>query len=146
MGVKSLGPAVNTVYVYCDALMAKRRSTSTAHSFGAAWATALRDVLIASINKGQFPFAILGLILLALIMKMPPDDVSRLVFRLVDGVERGSLFGYALSLFLLAGWYVHARYQRRVISQEIERMAAERNMLQGKNLGEQRIKSSKGRQ
>lgn len=121
--------------------MAKKRSTSTAHSFGAAWATALRDVLIASINKGQFPFAILGLILLALIMKMPPEDVSRLV----DGVERGSLFGYLLSLLLLAGWYVHARYQR-VITQELERMAAERNMLQGKNLGEQRIKSSKGRQ
>jgi hypothetical protein len=126
--------------------MAKKRSTSTAHSLGAAWANALRDVLIASINKGQFPFAILGLLLLTLIVKMPPEDVSKLVFRLVDGVERGSLLGYLLSLLFLVGWYVHARYQRRVITAEIERMAAERNTLQSKNLGQQRIKSSKGRQ
>jgi len=126
--------------------MTKKRSTSAAHAIGAAWATALRDVLIASINKGQFPFAILGLVLLALIMRMPPEDVSKLVFRLLDGLERGSLLGYLLSLLFLAGWYVHARYQRRVISGEIARMAAERNMLQSKNLGQQRIKSSRGRQ
>ena len=88
----------------------------------------------------------LGLLLLTLIVKMPPEDVSKLVFRLVDGVERGSLLGYLLSLLFLAGWYVHARYQRRVITAEIERMAAERNTLQSKNLGQQRIKSSKGRQ
>jgi hypothetical protein len=126
--------------------MANKRSTSATHSLGAAWATALRDVLIASINKGQFPFAILGLVLLTLIVKMPPADVSKLVFRLVDGVEQGSLLGYLLSLLFLIGWYVHARYQRRVIAGEIERMAAERNTLQGKNLGRQRIKSSRGRQ
>lgn len=126
--------------------MARKRSTSSTHPLGAAWATALRDVLIASINKGQFPFAILGLVVLTLILKMPSGDVSKLVFRLVDGVERGSFLGYLLSLLLLVGWYVHARYQRRVIAAEIERMAAERNTLQSRNLGQQRIKSSRGRQ
>jgi hypothetical protein len=134
------------VHLYCIALMTKKRSTSTAHSVGAALATALREVLIASINKGQFPFAMLGLVLLALIVKMPSEDVSELVFRLVDGVERGSLLGYLLSLFVLAGWYVHARYQRRVIAREIGRIAAERNMLQGRKLGQHRIKSSRGAQ
>lgn len=126
--------------------MAKKRSTSAAHSFGAAWASALRDILIASINKGQFPFTLLGLVLLALIMKMPPEDASRLVFRLIDGGEGDSLLGYLLSLLLLVGWYLHARYQRRVIAAEIERMAAERNMLQSQSLGQQRVKSSKRRQ
>lgn len=126
--------------------MTKRRSTSTAHSLGAALAAALRDVLIASINKGQFPFAMLGVVLLALIVKMPSEDVSELVFRLVDGAERDSLLGYLLSLFVLAGWYVHARYQRRVIAREIGRIAAERNMLQSRNLGQHRIKSSRGPQ
>lgn len=102
--------------------------------------------MVASINKGQFPFAILGLLLLASIIKMPAEDVSRLVFRLVDGMERDSLLGYLLSVLLLVGWYTHARYQRRIIAGEIERMAAERNMLQSKSLGRQRIKSSRGHQ
>ena len=84
--------------------------------------------------------------MLTLIVKMPPEDVSKLVFRLVDGLERNSFLGYILSVVVLAGWYVHARYQRRVITSEIERMAAERNRLQSKNLGQQRIKSSRGRQ
>jgi hypothetical protein len=126
--------------------MAKKRPTSAAYSLGGAWVAALRDVLIASINKGQFPFAILGLVSLTLIIKMPSDDVSKLVFRLVDGMERDSLSGYFLSLLILIGWYIHARYQRRVINGEIERMAAERNTLQSKSLGQQRIRSSKGRQ
>jgi len=125
--------------------MARKPSTSAAHPLGSVWATALRDVLIASINKGQFPFAILGLVLLTLILKMPSEDVSKLVFRLVDGAERDSLSGYFLSLLFLVGWYAHARYQRRVISGEIVRMAAERNALQSKSLGQQRIKSSKVR-
>lgn len=88
----------------------------------------------------------LGLVLLTLIVKMPPEDVSKLLFRLVDGMERYSLLGYLLALLCLVGWYAHARYQRRVITGEMDRMAAERNRLQGKNLGQQRIKSSKGRQ
>lgn len=125
--------------------MAKKRPSSLTRPFGGAWAAALRDVLIASINKGQFPLAVLGLVLLTLILKMPPADVSKRVFRLVDGVERGSLLGYLLSLLLLGGWYIHARYQRRVIAEELDRMAAERNTLQSKNLGQHRIKSSKGR-
>jgi hypothetical protein len=142
MGVKSHRSTVDIASVYCNALMAKKHSTSTARSVGAVLAAAVRDVLIASINKGQFPFAMLGLVLLTLIVKMPSADVSKLVFRLVDGVERGSLLGYLLSLLFLAGWYVHARYQRRVITREIGRIAAERNMLQSRNLGQQRIKSS----
>src|SRR5687768_5813132 len=98
MGVKSNRRTVDIASVYCNALMAKKRSTSTAHSVGVVLAAALRDVLIASINKGQFPFAMLGLVLLTLIVKMPSEDVSKLVFRLVDGVERASLLGYLLSL------------------------------------------------
>jgi hypothetical protein len=64
---------------------------------------------------------------------MPPEDVSELVFRVVDGLERGALFGYLLAVVAIGGWYVHARYQRRLISVELSR-----------SLGLERIKSSRG--
>lgn len=77
--------------------------------------------------------AILGLVAMSLIWRMPPEDVSELVFRIVDGLERGVLLGYGLALIAVGGWFVHARYQRRVISMELSR-----------SLGSQRIKVSRG--
>jgi hypothetical protein len=123
--------------------MAKQRSQSASRSVSSAWASAFRDIFVASINKGQFPFAILGLIAMSLIWRMPPQDVSKLVFRILGAVERGALLGYLLAFFAIAGWCIHAKYQRRVISAELDRVAAQRNELQTKNLGAQRIKSSR---
>lgn len=82
--------------------------------------------MIASICKGQFPLAIIGLIAMSLIWRMPPEDISKLVFRIVDGSERGALLGYLLALVAVGGWYVHARYQRRAISAELNRLVAKR--------------------
>lgn len=113
--------------------MVKRLSQSANRSSSGPWATAFRDILVASINKGQFPLAIFGLIAMSLIWRIPSEDVSTLVFRIVDGLERGVLLGYGLALVALGGWYIHARYQRRVISVELSR-----------SLGPQRIKASRG--
>lgn len=87
----------------------------------------------------------LGLIVMSMIWRMPSEDVSRLVFRIVDGIESGALLGYLLAMLAIVGWYFHAKYQRRVLSVELDRVAAERNVLQTKSLGSQRIKSSRGR-
>lgn len=113
--------------------MVKRPPQSAGQSSSGAWANAFRDILVASINKGQFPLAILGLVAMSLIWRMPSEDVSKLVFRIVDGLERGMLLGYGLALVAFGGWYVHARYQRRLISVELSR-----------SLGPQRIKASRG--
>ena len=85
----------------------------------------------------------LGLIVMSLIWRMPPEDVSALVFRILDGLEGGILSGYLLALLSILGWYFHGKYQRRVIVAELDRVVAERNLLQAKNLGSQRMKSSK---
>jgi hypothetical protein len=34
----------------------------------------LRDVLVASLNRGQFPMAIMGLIVIIAVCRMPPAD------------------------------------------------------------------------
>jgi hypothetical protein len=114
------------------------------HGQGVGFYQMLRDVLIASINKGQFPWAILAMIVIAVIFRMPPDDVSKLAFRVLDALERGALLGYALAFFATAGWFFHSRYQRRIITVELNRMSKQRNQLQAHKLGN-KIRSSEGR-
>ncbi|WP_129781447.1 hypothetical protein [Peristeroidobacter soli] len=113
--------------------MVNRLPQSSDHSSSSPWANAFRDILIASINKGQFPLAIFWLIAMSLIWRIPPEDVSRLVFRIVDGLERWALLGYLLALVVTGGWFVHVRSLRRVISLELSR-----------SFGAQRMKSSRG--
>jgi hypothetical protein len=102
----------------------------------------LRDVLIASMNKGQFPLALSALIFVILIIKMPPKDVSTLVFRLLDGAEAKKLLGWALTVIMTAVWYLHTRSLRRWCAAELERISNERNTLQRKTLGNGLVKSS----
>jgi hypothetical protein len=101
----------------------------------------LRDVLIASMNKGQFPAALIAMIVLSMIWRMPPADVSKLVFRLFDVAQEKSLVGYVAAVIFLFGWLFHTRYQRRLITREMQRISNERNQLQARELGK-RIKSS----
>jgi ABC-type multidrug transport system permease subunit len=126
-------------------LMAVKRGRSqdtAARRFG--YAQMLRDILIASMNKGQFPVAIIALVLIVMILKMPAADVSRLVFHVLGLLERGSLLGYCLSSVLGMGWLLHARFQRRLIQDEMRRISEQRTSLQARALGK-RIRSSGGR-
>lgn len=95
----------------------------------------LRDVLIASINKGQFPIALLAIIAVVMLMRMPPEDIGKLVLRLLDAAERRWVVGYALCAVTALGWFFHARFQRRVIDGEVARVCDERTRLQQQALG-----------
>ena len=44
----------------------------------------IRDVCFASLNKGQFPLAIFGGILVILILKLPDEDASKLILQLLN--------------------------------------------------------------
>lgn len=87
------------------------------------WAQMLRDVLTASINKGQFPFAILALVTVLMIWKMSEQDVAVLVFRILDDIERWYLIGYLLFVVVIGGWFWHANY----LSRKIRSLIANRN-------------------
>jgi hypothetical protein len=101
----------------------------------------LRDVLVASLNKGQFLVALSALLLALLIFKMSSEDVGKLVFRLLSAAEARFLVGYAMAGVLLACWFLHSKYQRRQFTRELERLCEERNRLQSHALGK-RLKSS----
>lgn len=104
---------------------------------------AARDVLVASINKGQFPIAALWVLALVMILRMPQEKDAELVFRVFDGIERRMLLGYLIALVAVVGWFSHARYQRRIIKDEMDRLAELRNELQRAQIGDN-VKSSKG--
>lgn len=105
----------------------------------------LRDVLVASIIKGQFPAALIAIVVLSMIWKMSPVDVSKLVFRLLDVAEEKGLVGYAAFVLCVFGWCFHARYQRRLIAREMQRIGRERNQLRARELGEKLKSSEAGR-
>lgn len=101
----------------------------------------VRDIFVASINKGQFPLACVFAVILVILIRISPEDLSKLVWRLLDDLESHKLLGYALFVVTLAGAFVHARFLRKMASGEMKRVSVERNILQAKVLG-QPVKSS----
>lgn len=103
---------------------------------------ACRDVLIAALNKGQFPLACATIIVAILLCRMPSEGIEALSANLVGGLKDFSLVGWILSLCASVGWFIHARWQRRMFNDEMTRMARERNKWQEKCL-EGKVTSSK---
>lgn len=85
--------------------------------------------------------AVIGLIAVISICRMPPSDLSRLIFRLLDATEAHEYGGYGLAVVIALGWATHSRRQRRNAAAEIRRLSELRNRLQQMALGA-RIKSS----
>jgi hypothetical protein len=77
----------------------------------------LRDVLLASIDKSQFPFALAAIIVLAVVWKLSPGDLAHLLVRLVTFAERRSIVGYVVGIISVFGWFLHVRYKNWEIAQ-----------------------------
>lgn len=105
----------------------------------------LRDVLIASLNRGQFPIAVIGLIALIAVCRMPPADLTRLIFRLLDAAEAHEYGGYALTAATALSWAISGKRQRQKMAAEIERLSEERNRFQRIALDGQIKSSRRGR-
>ena len=95
----------------------------------------LRDVLVASMNKGQFPLAIVGLIIITIIWRMPSESVGKLAFEVVEEMKNGYLIGYVVAFVAIIGWFFHAKAQRRWAATEIKRVTAERTKVQEEKMG-----------
>lgn len=99
------------------------------------WAQAVRDIVIASMNRGQLP--VLGLIglMLFMIWKMPAEDVTSLAMAILQRLVDWTLAGWALAAAITLAWYVHARKMRQEYSQEFERIGTEKSKLQSSAAG-----------
>ena len=83
----------------------------------------MNNVIIASLSKGQLLPVLLFFAYVLMILKMESSEVSRLMFAILSDLENGSLLGYLLLPAVTAGWYFHARWQRRGFEAEMRRMA-----------------------
>jgi len=95
----------------------------------------INNVLLASLVKGQFLTSLLFLTFIVMVLKMPSDDVSRLMFNILSDLENGKLLGYVLALIMGGGWFVTIRWQRRTITHEMKRIAETRDKSQEHHLG-----------
>ena len=104
-------------------------------SIGAGLYSMLQSVLLASIEKGQFAVAVLGLVTIVMLLKMPSVEVGRLAFKLLDVVQRAAALGYVLALGILMAWMLHVRHLKRMFERELARVTAERNQAQARCIG-----------
>jgi hypothetical protein len=104
----------------------------------------LRDVFVASINKGQFPMAILGLIIVIYMVRVSPEQLAEFGKSILASLQAGNLWGYLLFILTLGGWYTHTKSLRRKHFYELGRIAGEKTGLQKRELGN-KVKSSKGK-
>jgi len=103
----------------------------------------LQTVLLASIEKGQFAVAVLSVIIVVMLLKMPSADVGQLAFKLLDSVQKAAALGYGLAVAVLIAWMLHARALRRMFDRELARVTEERNLAQARCLSSH-IRSSEG--
>lgn len=113
--------------------MAKKKTKERASRTVNVWAM-VRDVLIASINKGQLPIAGVILFVIILAVKMPSEQAGELLTKIFDFLINGYLLGYILFVASVFGWFAHVKIQRRTFANEIRRVGDEKTKLQEKIL------------
>lgn len=95
----------------------------------------LRDIFVASLNKGQFPIAIVGAVMIILLVKMPLEASTKLVFELLKLFKSLHLLGWGLFLLTTIGWYFNSKKLRRIHSLEMSRVSVEKKELQETLIG-----------
>lgn len=94
-----------------------------------------RDVLVASIRKGQFPLAIILFVVMLFLWKTPGDYYPKIWDHVFSAGGKLTVVSGALNLALVFGWAAHARAQRRIFKEETDRIVMERNKLQEHKIG-----------
>jgi len=105
----------------------------------------IQNISIASLNKGQFPIAMVTILLLILIIKLPPEDASKLLFDILELLKSMHILGWILSLISLVAWYLNTKHIRKIHVIEVNRIAEEKKELQQQLLGK-KLSSSKNKQ
>jgi hypothetical protein len=98
------------------------------------WAV-LRDVLLGSINKGQLPLALFGMILIILVSKLPAAEVSNLCHEIIKSLETYHILGWVISFLTTFGWYFNTRKIKKIHDREMNRVSAEKTKIQETKIG-----------
>lgn len=100
------------------------------------------NILLASLNRGQFIPASVFIIVLVGIMRMPEGDVTRFLYEVLADLKNGALLGYIWGGLVTYLWFKGTKALRKQNVTEMKRIVEERNHYQAKQIGEHNVKSS----
>ena len=109
------------------------------------WPGAFQNVLMASINKGQLPVLLVGVILLVLIIKIPSQEAASIFYKTIDALEHYHILGWIFSFVLTLLWFFNSKRVRRVHANEMKRIAEEKTHLQSSAHGMKMPSSNKNK-
>jgi len=92
----------------------------------------LRDVLSAAIDHGQFTTAIVGLVTIVFILRIPAQELASIPKEILDGFHEAPFLGYILSVAIGAGWRIHVKTMLMSHDEEIRRRDDDINNLKSK--------------
>jgi len=118
--------------------MAKRLTPPTKVNFF----SMVRDIAVASINKGQFPVAIVGTCFIIMLFRMPAERLFDVLTEMLHLLGEYHILGWVLTVILTIGWFISSRRQRKHFHSEMDRLTEERNHWQTKQLGGGKVQSS----
>lgn len=95
----------------------------------------VRDIIIASINKGQFLLMGGWLIIFVLILKVDSNEASHLLRNFKTLLIDLRILGWSLSGITIVGWYFNLKFVRRSFHREMNRISREKKEYQEKQLG-----------
>lgn len=124
--------------------MAKKKSKTKARDRGVQsnfWGM-LQIVLIAAINKGQLPGTCFTIVAIVLAIRVPRQEIAKVISQMFDIVVLGNFVGYILFFVSLSLWYLHNKRERRISENELRRVSRERDKFQRQVLGDKLIESS----
>lgn len=79
-------------------------------------AQAIRDVLITAMNRGQLPLLFILACCFLVLCRLPVEQLSSLVFEIIQGLKDGYLIGYGLFIITVILWYWDGRKVRKKYS------------------------------
>ncbi len=103
----------------------------------------IRDIGVASLNKGQFPFALVGTFVIIVLVRLPAEELSKLVFEIFESFKSFHLMGWFLFASSVLSWYLNAKHLRKIHTNEMNRVSDEKKNLQKQLTGENLKTSNK---
>lgn len=82
----------------------------------------MRDVLVASLNKGQFLIGMVGFILIIALLKMPSAEVPKLFYATIDLFKASYMYGWITTTLVVPGSVWYASRARKLHNKQIERL------------------------
>jgi ABC-type dipeptide/oligopeptide/nickel transport system permease subunit len=96
------------------------------------WPESVRDMVIASMERGLLLPMLLFLLVIAVIIKMPAEAVSAFVADFFEKMAAGEMIFSVLFILSVGGWYSQARVMKKQFEREYERIGREKSELQEK--------------